>query len=322
MLRRYFFVPAFVLVAVLAVARADDAAKERLFVVSMEGGPDKITIVSMNVDGSGRITIKTGEGMALDPALSPDGKRLAYTLMDLKTKRAEILVANADGSDAKKITAAEEKEIACGVSWSPDGKRLAYSVMKVPENGPPSNIALMVGDADGKNAKKFSEGMMPVWSPNGKRILYTVLTFAGDFDPHLYIMDADGKNAKELIKGKSMMGSYSPNGKRIVYMGAEKAKEGPGAQPHIHICNADGTEPKQITDGEKEFELAPRWSADGKRIFFNRMNRPDGPMMKMPLFVMDADGQNVKRIGKEDGADLLGGSSLWLLMRGSPQEAK
>jgi Tol biopolymer transport system component len=189
-------------------------------------------------------------------------------LMDPKTKRAEILVANADGSDAKKITVAEEKEIAFGASWSPDGQRLAYSVMKIPEDGPPSNIALMVGDADGKNAKKLSEGMIPAWSPDGKRILYTVLGMGADFDVHLHLMDADGKNDKELFKGKSMMGTYSQDGKRIVYMAG---KEGKREMPRIHVCNADGSEPTQVTTGEDQFELAPRWSADGKRIFFNRM---------------------------------------------------
>jgi hypothetical protein len=44
--------------------------------------------------------------------------------------------------------------------------------------------------------------------------------------------------------------------------------------------------------------------------------------MKVALFVMDADGKNEKRISKEDGVDILGGSPLFLLMGGAPQEAK
>jgi Tol biopolymer transport system component len=319
MLRHFVFVPALLFVAA-ALALADDAAKEKLYVTAMEGGFDNTSIVSMNADGSGRTTIKTPEGIVLDPVPSPDGKHLAFTLMDQKTMRADIHVANTDGSNARKVSAGEEKEIAFGASWSPDGKRLAYSVMKTPENGPPKEMPLMVCDEDGKNANKIGNGMLPAWSRDGQQILYTVLDFAGDFDPHLHVMDADGKNARQLLKAKSMMGSFSPDGKRIAYMSAEKANEGPGAQPRIHICNADGSEPKQITDGEKDFELAPRWSADGKRIFFNRMI--DDPKMKWPLFVMDADGKNMKRISKEDGSDILGGSPLFLLMSGSDKPVK
>ena len=178
MMRRFLFVPALLLI-VWVGTRAEDAAKEKLYVVSMEGGPDKIVIMSMNADGSGRTPIKTPDGVALDPVLSPDGKRLAFTLMDPKALRADIHVANADGSDAKKVTASEEKEIAFGVSWSPDGKRLAFTVMKNPEKGPPKELPLMVCDADGKNAKKVGQGMMPAWSPDGKHLLYTILDTTG-----------------------------------------------------------------------------------------------------------------------------------------------
>jgi Tol biopolymer transport system component len=317
MMRRFLFVPALLLVAWVGT-RADNAAKEKLYVTSMDGGFDKMAITAMNADGSGRTKIKTPEGIALDPMPSPDGKRIAFTLMDQKTMRAEIYVANADGSDAKKVTASEEKEIAFGASWSPDGKRLAYSQMKTPENGPPKDMPLMVCDADGKNAKKIGEGIMPVWSPDGKSILYTVLNFGGDFDPHLHVIDADGKNAKQLLKAKSMMGAFSPDGKRIVYI---SAKDGKQEMPHIHVCNPDGSDPKQLTSAEDTGELSPRWSADGKRIFFNRMKKQGAPM-NIALYVMDADGKNEKSLSKEDGADILGGSPLFMLTRSSSQPAQ
>jgi Tol biopolymer transport system component len=301
-----------------AETRADDAAKEKLFVVSMEGGFEKMSIVLMNADGGDRKTIKTPEGIPLDPVPSRDGKWLAFTLMDPKTMRADIHVAKVDGSDARKISSAEEKEIAFGASWSPDGKRLAYSVMKSPDGGPPKNMPLLVCDSDGKNAKKIVEGILPSWSPDGKQILYTVLNLEGDFDPRLHVMDADGKNAKELIKAKSMMGHFSPDSKRIVYM---SAKDGKQEMPRIHVCNADGSESKQVTSGEDHFELAPRWSADGRRIFFNRMKREGAPK-NIALFVMDADGKNEKRLSKEDGSDILGGSPLFMLTRSSSEPAQ
>jgi len=99
------------------------------------------------------------------------------------------------------------------------------------------------------------------------------------------------------------------------------AKEGKNELPRIHVCNADGSEPKQVTGGEDHFEISPHWSADGQRIFFNRMKREGAPM-KVGLFVMDADGKNEKRLNKEDGTDLLGGGPLFLLTRSAPAKAQ
>ena len=312
MTRLLRLIPALLLtIAAIPALRGDDAKAEKLLIVSLDGGFDKAAIYSMNADGTGRVKIKTPEGFALDPALSPDGKRLAFTLVDQKTSKADIHIANADGSEAKKVTETEEKQIAFGPNWSPDGKRIAYCAMKMPEGRPPENGEILMIDADGKNSRKIGLGLLPSWSPDGKRILHTVVNKAEDFEPRLHVMDADGQNDKALLKGRSMMGMYSPDGKRIVYMGA---KDGKNEQPHIYICNADGSEPKALTEGEDVFEAAPRWSADGKRIFFNRLTRQDAPR-KIPIFVMDADGKNAKRVSKDDAADILGGSPLFLLTR-------
>ena len=100
MLRRLLSVVVFLFIA-LTVARTEDAAKERLFVVSMEG-PDKVTIVSMNADGTDRTTIKTGEGLALDPALSADGKRLGLLQLPQRggEPRQQVCATNLAFGDA------------------------------------------------------------------------------------------------------------------------------------------------------------------------------------------------------------------------------
>jgi Tol biopolymer transport system component len=303
-------------VLALSVCNAVEETKaEKLYFVSMASDnaarQATISIYTMNADGMGRVKLTKSDATELDPALSPDGKRIVYTLLDEKAMRADLHVMNADGTQDKPLTKVEDKQIAFGPGWSPDGKRVAYAVMKTPEGGAPENGAIHVIDADGQNAKKIGEGIIPSWSPDGKRVLYTVLEKAQDFNPRLHVMDADGKNDKELLKGRGMLGAYSPDGKRIVYMGA---KEGNDALPHIYVCNADGSEPTLLTKDEAAFELAPRWSADGKRIYFNRMLREQGPD-KVGIYVMDADGKNEKRLSKEGASDILGGSPLFLLTR-------
>jgi len=226
--------------------------------------------------------------------------------------KSEIWVMKADGTDRKQLGENTGKGVVFSPCWSPDGRKIAYSQMALGGGGPPTDADLMVMDADGKNAKLLAKGLIPAWSPDGKKILYSVIEKGGEFEPRLWVMDADGKNAKELVKGRALMGAWSPDGKKVAYTGAD---EGRRAQPHVYVCSADGSDPKQLTKGAEEGELAPRWSADGKRVYFSRLPFK-GPREKSSIFAVDADGTNEKELGKSDGMDLLGGAPLFLLTRG------
>ena len=57
----------------------------------------------------------------LDPAVSPDGKRIAFTRWDQPTG---VYVANMDGSSEKQVFVADK---AMSPQWSPDGTRLAFT---------------------------------------------------------------------------------------------------------------------------------------------------------------------------------------------------
>jgi len=99
-----------------------------------------------------------------------------------------------------------------------------------------------------------------------------------------------------ILPGYRDYGSdWSPDGTRIVY-DSESREGGQG----IWVVNADGSEAtKLIDDGS-----VPAWSPDGTRIAFAR---PDlGEMVSFGdgsggtpfyLYVMDADGTNVRTIG-------------------------
>jgi TolB protein len=276
----------------------------------------------MSPDGSKRTVLTKGDAMELDPALSPNGKRVAFITFNKGDKSCDVWMMNSDGSDRKKLTEHKAGTIALGVSWSPDGKRLAYSTMEDIEKGPEGKTAIMVMDADGKNGKPVGSGLLPAWSPDGKKLLHAVMNPADKHEPRLAVMDADGGNVKQLTTtGVAMMGAWSPDGKKIAYIGAANARG--GNKPHIHVSNADGTEVTQLTkDNGDQGELAPRWSADGKKLYFNRMNFGGPGGEKFSLFVMDANGTNEKQLTKGDSMELLGGSALFLLMRGESAPAK
>ncbi|TNY35889.1 protein kinase domain-containing protein [Thermomonospora catenispora] len=61
---------------------------------------------------------------AADPAWSPDGDELAFTLMNGEGKAADIAVIDADGSNLRRLTADPAHDM--DPTWSPDGKWLAF----------------------------------------------------------------------------------------------------------------------------------------------------------------------------------------------------
>lgn len=80
----------------------------------------------MNADGTDRrpLTFSGEEGSsAVDPAWSPDGRRIAFSTF----YRTDLYVMNADGSDVQRLTEGGTTE---SFAWSPDGKYIIASLDK------------------------------------------------------------------------------------------------------------------------------------------------------------------------------------------------
>jgi len=92
-------------------------------------------VYSINADGSNLKRLTTGNhyvefrlsptdqhGSSDPPAISPDGKRIAY--IAVRDGIPQVHVMNLDGTDQRQVTS---RATPCGrVAWSPDGQRLAF----------------------------------------------------------------------------------------------------------------------------------------------------------------------------------------------------
>jgi Tol biopolymer transport system component len=309
---------AVVVIAVSEFAGVASAADRIYFTRSdADSKPDspKLAIYSMAADGSDQKQVTKGTDLAVDPAVSPNGKILACTIMKLGDgpPTGSITVMNLDGSGMKTL-AEGKQEILVAPAWSPNGTQLTFSALELAGGGPPKSTLYVMG-ADGSNRKQIGEGLMPKWLPEGKQIAYSVMQPDGDRLPALFIMDADGKNSKSLVEGVGMMAIWSPNGKQVAFM-----SDG-GGQADLFVMNADGSNKKQLTQSA-EFEIGPLWLSDGKRIVFTRMPLGgESPGQGAEIFSIAADGADEKQLTKNDVIDATSGGSMFLLQgRGSRTE--
>ena len=130
----------------------------------------------------------------------------------------------------------------------------------------------------------------PVWSPDGRSIAFSSNR---DGKNEIYVMDADGSNVKRLTNNMADDGNpgWSPDGRRILF---DTERDG---NREVYLMDADGGNQIRLTRNNAT-DLTATWSPDGNLIAF-ASNRDTGPPYNpynLDIYVMNADGSNVRRI--------------------------
>jgi len=160
-------------------------------IVLSEGEFPQTNIIQVSLETFEKKVLVQNEGPEYAPAISPDGKKIAYTqLSRVQTEKGIWLLDLASG---QKLRLAEKGEY---VNWSPDGKSLVYHA----PDGEAFSI-FKVG-ADAGNLTKLSTGgfddELPRWSADGSRIFFqSKRSPQGNWN--LYEMQPDGSGVKLLL---------------------------------------------------------------------------------------------------------------------------
>jgi TolB protein len=215
----------------------------------------------MNPDGSGITDLQLN---GYDPSVSPDGSKIAYcSLRD--DQYSQIYVANADGSNEKRITKITTGD-SCGPVWSHDGKKIAFYSFALPH--PSRNPAVWAMDPDGTNMKRIAEhGLSPSWSPDDKQMV-----FASNRDGkfQIYAMNSDGSKVRRLTNNRAEESApaWSPNGQDIVFVSDRE-----GEHPALFTMAPDGSGQQRMVFSKRQDFCFPAWSLDGQTIAFTALNR-------------------------------------------------
>ncbi|PRY44698.1 serine hydrolase [Umezawaea tangerina] len=193
------------------------------------------------------------------PALSPDGSRIAYALRtpDVEGDRYtdELWLVGTDGDAPRRLTSGPAD---AAPAWSPDGTRLAFlrdgqvAVVGVPGGEPEQVTDLPLGAG------------APRWSPDGRRLAFTapVDPTGGAKGP----MVSDGIDYQTDSLG--MFGQV---------------------RTQVHVLDPGSRELRQLTDGPHGAG-APAWSPDGTTLAFTRPSGPDSDLRhRVPVHLLEVD---------------------------------
>jgi Tol biopolymer transport system component/serine/threonine protein kinase len=253
-----FFIPALVFIVFLTVVGY----------FLFRSGPK---LVDIKIGRTQQIT--HAPGIEIDPAISPDGKMMAYaagpeSLMHLYIRqiaggRTISLTESFPGNHR-------------WPQWSPDGTSIAF------QSGEAIYVVPALGGIPKQLVEPSPEGSVraPSWSPDGKQFAYVQ-------GRNIYVCSIDGGEPRKITEAFEPYSlSWSPDGSKIAYVSGNPSflfgTIGNIAPSSIWIVSTIKGVPFQMTNNNY-LNVSPVWTPDGRNLLFVSNQGGSRDVYQLPL---------------------------------------
>ncbi len=211
-------------------------------------------------------------------AWSPDSNRLVLVLRDPSDEELEA-AANKEKEGAEDKANSSNKKSKAQKPWVIDRLLFKEDTVGYLDR---RRTHLYVIDLATKSLKQVSSGdyddFEPAWSPDGKQLAFTSNRSKPDpdatYNTDIWVVSADnsdkGENPIQITTnpGEDDHPAWSPDGQWITYSTSRDPKLFYYATKHLGVSSAKGGEGKVLTQAFDRMATSPRFSPDGKSIFF------------------------------------------------------
>ena len=234
-----------------------------------------------------------GQAFAWGPAVSPDGRSLAFVRMTSNSV-SELFTLELDqdfraAGDPEPVTAGGGS--VSSPMWSADGREILY------RGGWWADSGLWRVDSQGgepRRAAVAARGLSEVTLNAQERLLvFSHETGAADLwlQPQCDCPDRARRFVSSTLH--DFNARLSPDGERLVWISDRTGRF------QVWVSSSDGADPSALTQFGDTMTGTPRWSPDSRLIVFD--SRPDG---NSDVFVIPADGGDPQQFTESPSADL------------------
>jgi TolB protein len=252
-------------------------------------GPDSKEIYLVDYDGENVRRLTTDGSIALSPAWSPDGARLAYT--SYRSGRPLLYERQIGGGDR---VISDRDGVNITPAYAPDGRAIAFATSEggnteVATYDRARNCCLRMQT----RGRRF-DSLSPSFSPDGARMAFVSNRLG---EPHIYVMAVGGGEPRLISdysyggRGYNTSPAWSPRANAVAYHSQISGIH------HIVLADLDTGGRRFLTNvGNNE---DPSWAPDGRHVVFSSKDRDGGG-----LFVLDTVSGRVRPLLRGSGYGL------------------